>query len=309
MGDIAASARGSVPVTAVDEPSVVTAVNQEPSIVVGVREWVRAADSSVPAVESGGTRGLSMQMIGSIAPSARGSVLVTTVDEPSVVVGVKGPLVGASAEERESPESSVVAAGKQLSVVVDAMEELSVVAAAKEEEDLFVVAVASNAKELFSVLVNTAKELFDVLAAKDAPSVIVTCCTGPSVAGLAKSVTVVTEEQWPAIFAQQEPTPALVLNSNAVSPPVITAAKQQTWPLTIIGNEVMLCSKVCGCAGCAGHAGMQGTRERSWMIYAYVFIIHVYATLMFTCELGLITYPFWPRKPSKCAKNSFLETN
>ena len=199
IDDIAAPARGSVPVTAVDEPSVVAAVDQE----------------------------------------------------PSVVMGVKGPLVGASAQEKESPENSVVAAGKQLSVVVDAKEELSVVAAAKdEEEEPFVVAVANNAKELFGVLVKTAKELFDVAAAKDAPSVI---CTEPSVAGLAKSVAVVTEEQWPAIAAQQEPTLALAVSAKK-SPPV-TAGKEQNWPLTIIGNEVMLCSEVCGRAGCAGHAG------------------------------------------------------
>jgi hypothetical protein len=271
----------------VDEPSVAAAVNQEPSVVVGVKEWVRAADSSVPAVESGGTRGLSMQMIGNIALPARGSVLVTTVDEPSVVVGVKGPLVGASAQEKESPENSVVAAGKQLSVVMDAKEELSVVAAAnEEEEEPFVVAVANNAKELFGVLVNTAKELFDVLAAKDAPSVMVPGCTEPSVAGLAKSVA--AEEQWPAIAAQQEPTLALAVSAKK-SPPVITAAKEQNWPLTIIGNEVMLCSEVCGRAGCAGHAATCGQLRCgayacSWrIIYVYVLIIYVYATFRCAC--------------------------
>ena len=293
IGDIAAPARGSVPVTAVDELSVVAAVNEEPSVVVGVKEWVRAADSSVPAAESGGAQNLTMQRIGNIAPSARGSVLVTAVDEPvvaavkepSVVVGVKGPLAGASAKEKEPPEISVVAAGKQLSVVVDAKEELSVVAAAKEEEEEpFVVAVANNAKELFGVLVKTAKELFDVAAAKDAPSVI---CTELSVAGLAKSVAVVTEEQWPAIAAQPEPTLALAVSAKK-SPPV-TAGKEQNWPLTIIGNEVMLCSEVCGRAGCAGHAATCGQLRCgayacSWrIIYVYVLIIYVYATFRCAC--------------------------
>ena len=65
-----------------------------------------------------------MQRIRSIALPARGSVLVTAVDEPivaavkeepSVVVGVKGPFVGASANEKEPSENSAVAACKELS--------------------------------------------------------------------------------------------------------------------------------------------------------------------------------------------------
>ena len=45
--------------------------------------------------------------------------------EPSVVVGVKGPFVGASANEKEPPGNTAVAACKELSVVVATKGELS----------------------------------------------------------------------------------------------------------------------------------------------------------------------------------------
>ena len=187
-----------------------------------------------------------MERIGNIGPAARASVLATAVDEPSVVatvkeksavvVGVKRPLVGANTKEPSG--KSAVAARKELSAFVAAKEELSVVQAAKGLEEPFVVAAANNAKELFAVLANTAKELFDALAAKDTPSVVKPVTTEPSLVG-AKATT----EQWPLIAAQQESAFAVAVSATVKDP--------KNWPLTIIGNEVMLCSEVCG------HAGMQ----------------------------------------------------
>ena len=195
-----------------------------------------------------------MKRIGNIGP-ARTPVLVTAVDEPSVVAAVKekppvvvrgkGPLVGANA--KEPSEKSVVAAGKELSVAVAAKEEFPIVAAAKAEEEPFIVAVANNAKDLFVVFANTAKELFDVLAAKDAPSVMEPVTMEPCFRSAKEEspVAVVTKEQWPVLVAQQEHTLALALSANEKPPVIAVANEQENWPLTIVGNEVMLTSKVC----------------------------------------------------------------
>ena len=224
-----------------------------------------------------------MERIGNIGPAARAPVLVTAVDEPSVVatvkekpavvVGVKRPLVGANTKEPSGKYA--VAARKELSAFVAAKEELSVVQAAKGLEEPFVVAAANNAKELFAVLANTAKELFDALAAKDAPSVVKPVTTEPSFVG-AKAVAVVTTEQWPLIAAQQESAFAVAVSAAAKDP--------KNWPLTIIGNEVMLCSEVCMWA--CRHAGMRAHACSRRIIYVYAFHISVYAMLhvrAYTC--------------------------
>ena len=223
-----------------------------------------------------------MERIGNIGPAARAPVLVTAVDEPSVVatvkekpavvVGVKRPLVGANTKEPSGKYA--VAARKELSAFVAAKEELSVVQAAKGLEEPFVVAAANNAKELFAVLANTAKELFDALAAKDAPSVVKPVTTEPSFVG-AKAVAVVTTEQWPLIAAQQESAFAVAVSAAAKDP--------KNWPLTIIGNEVMLCSEVCGHAGmqACGHMHVHG-ESSMFTLFTSIFyaMLHVRA---YTC--------------------------